>query len=310
MSILATNVGFSAAITNPFTIGVAQRLADLPLYSGTLFRIPVFLAFYALLALFLVAYARRIERRPEASPIAVEEEAARLRALAGPKSPSTAPRLGPSLLWFGAFLVLILMVLVGGPLVPAVRDYALPLVGLLFLIAGVGAGWVAGAGGKRMAQTIGRGMAGIAPAIPLILMAASVQHIVSQGMVIDTILHRASLSLSSGPLLSALGVFALTLAIEFFVASGSAKAFLLMPILVPLADLIGLTRQTAVLAYCFGDGFSNMLYPTNPVLLISLGLTVVTFPKWLRWSLPLWAGIAVVSCACLALAVALGLGPF
>jgi uncharacterized ion transporter superfamily protein YfcC len=142
-------------------------------------------------------------------------------------------------------------------------------------------------------------------------MAASIQHIVAQGMVIDTLLNRASLSLSgASPLLSTLGIFGLTLLIEFFVASGSAKAFLLMPILVPLADLIGVTRQTTVLAYCFGDGFSNLLYPTNPVLLISLGLTVVTFPKWLRWSLPLWIGIAVVAIAFLALAVALHLGPF
>ena len=311
MSILATNVGFSAAITNPFTIGVAQRLADLPLYSGTLFRIPVFLVFYALLALFLMRYARRIERRPEASPIAKEDQAARLRARAEAPGAGAAPRLGPSLVWFGAFIGLILVVLVVGPMLPSIRDYALPLVGILFLIAGVGAGWIAGAGGKRVLQTVGRGMAGIAPAIPLILMAASVQHIVTQGMVIDTLLNRASLSLSSAsPLLSALGIFGLTLAIEFFVASGSAKAFLLMPILVPLADLIGVTRQTAVLAYCFGDGFSNLLYPTNPVLLISLGLTVVTFPKWLRWSLTLWAGIAVVSAGFPALAVAIGLGPF
>jgi len=311
MSILATNVGFSAAITNPFTIGVAQRLAGLPLYSATLFRIPVFLIFYVLLALFLVRYARRVERRPEASPVAREEKATRMRTLADAPRPAHTPRLGPALIWFGGFLALILLVLVAGPLLPAVRDYALPLVGILFLIAGVGAGLVAGAEGKRILQTVGGGLAGIAPAIPLILMAASVQHIVTQGMVIDTLLNRASLTLSgANPFLSALGIFGLTLGIEFFVASGSAKAFLLMPILVPLADLIGVTRQATVLAYCFGDGFSNLLYPTNPVLLISLGLTVVTYPKWLRWSLPLWAGIAALSVAFLALAVAVGLGPF
>lgn len=311
MSILATNVGFSAAITNPFTIGVAQRLAGLPLYSGTLFRIPVFLVFYALLMLFLVAYARRVEHQPGASPIAREDQAARLDTSPAAQGPAAAPRLGPSLLWFAGFLGLILLVLVAGPLVPAIRDYALPLVGLLFLIAGVGAGLISGSGGRKILGTLGRGMLGIAPAIPLILMAASIQHIVAQGMVIDTLLNRASLSLSgASPLLSTLGIFGLTLLIEFFVASGSAKAFLLMPILVPLADLIGVTRQTTVLAYCFGDGFSNLLYPTNPVLLISLGLTVVTFPKWLRWSLPLWIGIAVVAIAFLALAVALHLGPF
>jgi uncharacterized ion transporter superfamily protein YfcC len=243
--------------------------------------------------------------------VAEEEKAASRRTLADAPRPERTPRLKPALVWFGGFLALILLVLLGGPLVPALRDYALPLVGLLFLIAGIGAGWVSGAKGKMILQTVGRGMAGIAPAIPLILMAASVQHIVTRGMVIDTLLNRASLSLSgANPLFSALGIFGLTLLIEFFVASGSAKAFLLMPILVPLADLIGVTRQATVLAYCFGDGFSNLLYPTNPVLLISLGLTVVTFPKWLRWSGVLWAGIAVLSVVFLGLAVALQLGPF
>jgi uncharacterized ion transporter superfamily protein YfcC len=105
-------------------------------------------------------------------------------------------------------------------------------------------------------------------------------------------------------------VYVLALVIEFFVASGSAKAFLLMPILLPIADLVGVTRQVAVTAYCFGDGFSNMAYPTNPVLLISLGLTVVGYPRWLKWSLKLWVWVLLISVAFLALAVAVGYGPF
>ncbi len=70
-----------------------------------------------------------------------------------------------------------------------------------------------------------------------------------------------------------------------FVSSGSAKAFLVMPILLPLADLVGVTRQVAVTAYCFGDGFSNLAYPANPVLWICLGLTAVSYVKWLQWTL-------------------------
>ena len=83
-----------------------------------------------------------------------------------------------------------------------------------------------------------------------------------------------------------------------------------MPLLVPLADLVGITRQVTVLAYCFGDGFSNLAYPTNPVLLICLGLTVVSYPKWLRWTARLWAWLLLVTVAVLALAVAIGFGPF
>ncbi len=310
MSILATNIGFSAALTNPFTIGIAQRLAGLPLFSGAWLRLPIFLVFYAVFSLFLVRYARRVERQPQSSPVYSEDEPRRARASSF--GSAAAPRqVGRAMAWFLALLVLILAVLVSSPFVPALRDYSLPLVGLLFLLAGLGAGLLSGAGGRSVWVAAGQGMVGIAPAIPLILMAASVKHIVSQGAVIDTILHRAALSFADvGPLAAALGIYVLTLLIEFFVGSASAKAFLLMPILLPLADLIGVTRQVAVLAYCFGDGFSNLAYPTNPVLLISLGLTVVSYPKWIRWTAKLWLWILVLSVALLALAVAIGYGPF
>ena len=155
------------------------------------------------------------------------------------------------------------------------------------------------------------GLSGIAPSIPLILMAASIKHIVAQGGIMDTILHSTALSFSdASPLLAALLVYFLALGIEFFVASGSAKAFLMMPILLPLADLIGVTRQVTVTAYCFGDGFSNMAYPTNPVLLICLGLTAVSYPKWIRWSLKLWFWVLLVTIAFLGIGVAINFGPF
>ncbi len=105
-------------------------------------------------------------------------------------------------------------------------------------------------------------------------------------------------------------MYGLTLILEFFVPSGSAKAFLVMPILLPLGELLGVTRQTVVLAYCFGDGFSNLMYPTNPVLLISLGLASLGYPRWLRWSLPLWAWVFLATVLFLGLAVLTGYGPF
>lgn len=300
MSVLATNLGFSAALSNPFTLGVAQRLAGLPLFSGLWLRIPIFLAVYAVLALFLLAEARRLERRAPAAPAA---------PAALPEAP--APRFGRALAWFVGCLALILALLVSAPLVPALSDYAFPLVGVLFLIAGLGAGLLSGGGGRVTLRAAGEGLSGIAPAIPLILMAASVKHIVAQGAVLDTLLHQAAAALpSASPFAAAVAVLILTLLIEFFIPSGSAKAFLLMPIVVPLADLVGVTRQVTVLAYCFGDGFSNMAYPTNPVLLISLGLAAVSFPHWLRWTLRLWLGVGLVALAALAVAVAVGYGPF
>ena len=313
MSILATNMGFSAAITNPFTIGVAQKLAGLPLFSGAWLRVFIFLALYAVLALFLVQYARRIDRHPESSLVYKEDQAVRAKyaALQVDAAAMSAARLKKALGKFLLFIVLIVLVLVAGPLVPALTQVALPIVGLLFLVGGVGAGAVAGLRGKGMWRAVGDGLTGIAPSIPLILMASSVKHIVANGGIMDTILHRASGAFSqASPFVAVLAVYALALLIEFFIASGSAKAFLVMPILLPLADLVGLTRQTTVTAYCFGDGFSNLAYPTNAVLLICLGLTVVSYGRWMRWTAPLWAMVAVVTVAFLALAVAIGFGPF
>jgi len=312
MSILATNLGFSAAITNPFTLGVAQNLAGLPLFSGAWLRVFIFLAVYGVLAVFLVWYARKIDRSPEASPVYAGDREARSRYV-GADLAAGAPsaQLGRAGAWLLACLALIGVVLVAAPFVPPLSGFSLPLVGVLFFAAGVGAGWLSGMGGRALGKAVVQGLAGIAPSIPLILMAASIKHIVAEGGIMDTILHGASTAFSSAsPVAAVLLVYLLALAIEFFVASGSAKAFLVMPILLPLGDLVGVTRQATVTAYCFGDGFSNLAYPTNPVLLICLGLTVVSYPIWLRWTARLWLAMLAVTVVFLAIAVGIGYGPF
>lgn len=312
MSILATNLGFSAAITNPFTLGVAQRLAGLPLFSGAWLRVLIFLAVYGVLAVFLVWYAKKIDRSPEASPVFSGDREARARYAGADLVAGTPPgRLGRAGTWLLACLALIGAVLVAAPFVPPLSQFSLPLVGLLFFAAGIGAGWLSGMGGRALGKAVVQGLAGIAPSIPLILMAASIKHIVAGGGIMDTILHGASTAFSSAsPVVAVLLVYLLALVIEFFVASGSAKAFLVMPILLPLGDLVGVTRQATVTAYCFGDGFSNLAYPTNPVLLICLGLTVVSYPIWLRWTARLWLAVLAVTVVFLAIAVGIGFGPF
>ncbi len=313
MSVLATNMGFSAAITNPFTIGIAQKIAGLPLFSGAWFRVPIFIAIYAVFAVFLVRYAKRVERNPEDSPVFEEDQAGRAKYgnLDLDAISASSSHLGRAVAWFSVFLVLILFVLIGGPFIPVISEYALPLVGVLFLIGGVGSGLLSGGNNKAVFKALWEGISGIAPGIILILMAVSIKHIVVQGGIMDTILHSAAQSFSqASPILSAVIIYFLALLIEFFVASGSAKAFLMMPILLPLADLVGVTRQVTVTAYCFGDGFSNLVYPTNPLLLIVLGLAVVGYPKWLKWTLPLWFWVVVVTVVFLGIGVAIGYGPF
>lgn len=312
MSILATNMGFSAAITNPFTIGVAQKLADLPLFSGAWLRIIIFIVMYAILAIFLTRYAKKIEKDPTASPVYEEDQKGKshygkflVDSLAKNADTTKAIR------WIVIFIVLILATLFAAPFVEIISFIALPLVGILFLVGGIGAGFLSGTPSKTVYQAAQEGALGIAPAIPLILMASSIKFIIAQGQVIDTLLHSlANVFTQTSPVLAALLVYLLALVLEIFIASGSAKAFLIIPIILPLADLVDVTRQVAVTAYCFGDGFSNLAYPTNPVLLIVLGLTVVTYGKWMKWLLKLWVWVFAATIAFLALGVMIGYGPF
>jgi uncharacterized ion transporter superfamily protein YfcC len=313
MSVLATNIGFSAAITNPFTIGVAQNIAGLPLFSGAFFRIIVFITFYLIFSIFLVRYARGVARSPEISPVHEEDQSERNKYDIHSLNVQTRMdrKHRRAVIWFLAFAILILLTLISGPFITGISDFALPIVALLFLIAGIGAGLLSGMRGRDVIKSLWHGLSGIAPGILLILMAVSINYIVVQGKVMDTILHGVS-SLFQGktPILSAMMIFFMALFVEIFISSGSAKAFLLMPIMIPLADLVGITRQLTVTAYCFGDGFSNLAYPTNPILLIVLGLTVVSYPKWIRWTLKLWFWVMLASIVFLWIGVLIGYGPF
>jgi uncharacterized ion transporter superfamily protein YfcC len=216
-----------------------------------------------------------------------------------------------ALRWFAAVMAIAFIFIFATARNPVLSDLAFPVMALLFLAGGVGSGLRAGMSGRRVAAAFGRGARAIVPGIVLILMSLSVRYIVDLGGITDTILHRATSSIGdAGPFASAFLIYLVTLGMNFFVGSASAKAFLMMPILAPLADLAGVTRQTAVLAFDFGDGFSNMIYPSNALLLIGLSFTVVSYPRWIRWTIPLQIFAFLLSMAFLAIAVAVDYGPF
>jgi len=309
MSILATNMGFSAAITNPFTIGVAQKLAGLPLFSGAWFRIPIFIAIYGITAFFLVSYARRIDRKPEDSYCYGDDQRERERY----KSVSfeSTANLTKAGIFLGVIVIIIVLVLVSSSSVPFLSSYSLPIVGLLFFVGGLGAGWISGANGKLIGQGLLDGIGGMAPGIPLLLMAASIKLIITNGNVMDTILHSTSGFLQhTTPLSAVLIIYGLALLIELLIASGSAKALLMIPILLPLAQMAGLTNQLLVTAYCFGDGFSNLAYPTNAVLLISIGLASISYGKWIKFTWKLWAMVIPATVLFLWIGILIHFGPF
>jgi len=315
MSLLALSFGFAAAVTNPFTIAVAQKLSDLPLFSGAWFRIIFFAAIYLLCFLSVRGYAMKIEKNPKKSPVYEADKAVKERfspekvLMAGSEA---APGKVKAALFFGSCLGIAILFMILAGLIPAIpSDAAFPAVALLFLIGGTGAGIIVGYRGMELLRILISGAINMLPGILLILMAMSVPHVMTRGMVMDTILYHASNLISgTNPFLAAFYIYLLTLFLNFFISSASAKAFLVMPIIAPLADLVGLTRQTAVFAFDLGDGFSNMIFPTNALLLIGLSFTVVSYPKWLRWTWKMQVSIAGLSMIFLMAAVAIGFGPF
>jgi uncharacterized ion transporter superfamily protein YfcC len=155
------------------------------------------------------------------------------------------------------------------------------------------------------------GSLAVLPGVILILMAASVKYIVVESRILHTILYEAAnIIRGQQNFFGVAAVYLLVFVLNLFVGSASAKALLVMPVITPLADILGFTRQTAVLAFCFGDGFSNLLFPTNAVLLIALGISSVSYGKWFKFVIPVQALMFFLSLGWLYLATVIGYGPY
>ncbi|MBO5858745.1 MAG: YfcC family protein [Clostridia bacterium] len=307
ISLIAVAFGFTAATFNPFNVVTVQRLAGLPIFSGLGFRIIVFIVVYAVLAGFLTAYAKKIEKNPKKSlcyetDIALKEKYSLdegMNILEDVKIKKAAK----------AFIICLCGVLAG-----IVIDFiagtegmiSMPTMAVLFALGGLLAGKFSGLNGKELAKSFGDGIKTVAPIIPLILIILSITYILDQGNIIPTILNFVyELIKDFTPSAAILMLFAFIVILEFFVGSGTAKAFLIMPIVLPLADMVGVTRQSVTLAFCLGDGFTNLLYPTSGIMIIAIGLVSVSYGKWLKfsWKLFLLEGIASVGLMLAAVAV-------
>ena len=311
ISLLPLSFGFAAAVTNPFSIAVAQKIAGLPLFSGSLLRLAFFAVIYILVVSFVSRYAKKVEVDPKSSLSFREDEILRQKLKAPALAPESSPRRWKALLWFVSCIALAMILVISTARHPVFSNLAFPAMTVLFLLGGLVGGAIAGLPGGKILRALGGGALNFLPGVCLVLMAYSVKHIINEGLIMDTILYRtAELIRHSPPLAAAFLIYAATLAMNFFIGSASAKAFLMMPILSPLADLVGITRQTAVLAFDFGDGFSNMVFPTNALLLIALSFSVVGYTKWIRWTWKLQIGILIITSLFLALAVSIRFGPF
>lgn len=271
MSLLAAGCGFAAGVCNPFTVGVAQQLAGLPMFSGAWLRLVSFGLIYALLLTFLRVYAKRIERP--------------LDQVQSVSDFVTNCKMDRGLATFAVILGSgICMILCSG-FIPALQDYTMIIVAVMFLAAGISATLVSGMSGRELGKTFCSGLVSMLPAVLMILMASSIRYTLEEAKVLDTILHGSVDLAQKLPKWAVVEfIYLLVLGMNFFIPSGSAKAFMLIPLIVPMAQVFGISAQLCVLAFAFGDGFSNVFYPTNPALLIGIGLADVSYGDWFKWS--------------------------
>lgn len=266
MSLLATGFGFSAAVTNPFTIGIAQKIAGITVFSGAGYRIIIFIFTYLILSFLLVRYAKKVEKKPDKS-IQLKKKGSK-----------------EAVYWFVGCTGLMILLILLSPVIPLISSLNLPIIGVLFLISGIGSGLLSSHSLKDVLKLFIDGTVTMLPGVVLILLATGVKHVIQSGMIMDSILYYASERvMDATPFASILMVYLLVFILNFFIGSGSAKAFIVIPIIAPLMDMIGVSRQMSILAFQFGDGFSNILYPTNAVLLIGIGLAGISYTKWFKW---------------------------
>ena len=178
--------------------------------------------------------------------------------------------------------------------------------GLLFFVGGILAGAFSGMKGKQLLKTFAEGIKTVAPIVPIIVIILAITYILDEGNIIHTILNFVyNLINGVSPYTAILLLFAFIVFLEFFVGSSTAKAFLIMPIILPLAEMVGVTDQSVVLTFCLSDGFTNLLYPTSGIMIIAIGLVNVSYGKWLKFSWKLFALEGILSVALMLIAVAI-----
>ncbi len=334
MVYVAAHVGFAGAILNPFTIGIAQGLSDLPLFSGFEYRLFCWLLLTVVLIICVLSYANRVKTNPALSPMYQADEYWRKKgagemeqiaytiplasyivyglvlivlvafSLVYPVTVFSIGRVSVSLYavpvctllfalsgWLGlrksfhffiltilAFTVLFLVIGVMG------HGWYLPEISAIFLAMGILSGYAAGNQADGIIKLFLEGAKDILSAAIVVGLAGGIIQILQDGHVIDPILHvLAALMNEAGRVVSVGVMYLVQTLINIIIPSGSAKAALTMPIMAPFSDVIGISRQATVMAFQFGDGFTNMITPTSAVLMGALGIARIPYEVWVKW---------------------------
>lgn len=304
LGMCGVGLGYIGAILNPFTVGLAQKIAEVPMFSGIGLRVVAFVILLAVTITYLYVYAGKIQKNPELSPSYETDK----------NSPYKDNNLLNADVDFTIRQKVTLLVFLAGivTLVYGVInfDFYLPEIAAVFVGIGVLCAII---GGLNMNETVDSFVSGATNLIYAALcvgFARAITVVMSQGNILDVIVYAVSRFVIVLPKqLTAIGMFIFQAIIKFFIPSGTGQAVVSMPIMTPLADVTGLTRQTAVLAYQMGDGFTNLITPTAGDLMAAIAIGGFSYGKWIKWLSKLLVMWAIVCCVILIIATTIGYGP-
>jgi uncharacterized ion transporter superfamily protein YfcC len=263
---VASNIGFSSAFLNPFTVGIAQEMSGLPLFSGMGYRLACWVLLTGVLVAFILVYSSRIRKAPTEVLSSVVAD-----------DPADGRRMKWILL---ALLVTVVMLIVG---VTCFKWY-MAEISALFLVMGIVVGILGGFSANRIADEFVAGAKDILSAALIVGLASGIIVILQDGHVVDSILHGLESGLGGAGKTGSLALmYGTQTVINLLIPSATAKAAVTIPIMAPFCDIIHLSRQAMVMAFQFGDGFTNMVTPTSGVLMAALGMAKVPYEKWVKW---------------------------
>ncbi|MFC3033046.1 YfcC family protein [Pseudoalteromonas fenneropenaei] len=300
MIVAGYGIGYGVSAFNPFTVLIAQQIAEIPVYSGIWLRLAIFLPFVLIGFHHVWQYTKRVQADPNNS-IMLDVPC----PLAGKTAPDY-PRLNRRhQLILGSFIITLIVAVTG----IATQGWYLYELGAVFIAWGILTAIIGGLSADDSAKQFISGVSDLVTTALLIGVARGIALILDDGQILHSLVYGMSLPLSYVPAeISATGMLMMQTVLNFFIPSGSGQAYVTMPLMAPLGDLVGVSRQVSVLAYQFGDGLSNMIIPTNAVLMGILGMAGVPYGHWFRFCLPLLLKLMAAAALVLILAVMFGYG--
>ena len=292
--LLASCFGFSTAITNPFSVGTAAQFAGIPVSSGAWLRILFFGIVYLVLCGFLMQYLKKIQQNPQVSPTYAADQARREALVDGlgasVENPQKVFRV------YCVFFAIQGVLLIAVACIREISGFAIPILAASFLISGLISGFLVARSWRLVLGSFLKGAGAMLPAVVMIAMASSVKLVMVESNILDTVMDFVlKLLMGKGKFLTILLIYFLILFLQLFIGSASAKIFLVMPIVLPITNALGISPQLVILTYCMADGFTDVILPTNPVLLIGLSMAKVSYWKWLKWTWKLQLSLFIVS---------------